>query len=267
MLVSREAGFARQRCDAERTSTGPGDSQLLDPRRQAAGPGFLVAARSAGVRRTCGRARAAGVQTSHRRAGRRLSREAPRGRGAPRHVFRRHGRVTQTMPTDVDALRSETGIGQGRRRTRAADRLPQRPALRDVSHRRAVHGVRRAVVAIAAAGRADRAASIKLQLAVENHKDWRIDEMLGLAQAARQRVRRRLPRHRQQHRPAGRAARGGRSLAPLDDDHASQGHGRAGVRRRLSALRSAARRGLPRPAADRADDPQGPSRGRGSTWR
>ena len=61
-------------------------------------------------------------------------------------------------------------------------------------------------------------------------------------EAARQRPRRRLPRHGQQHRAAGRPDGGRRGAGPLGLHDPPQGHGRRGIRARVPARRGPARR-------------------------
>ena len=81
----------------------------------------------------------------------------------------------------------------------------------------------------------------KVGLAVENHKDWRTDEMIGwLRRLASEYVAVCLDTGNSialLEEPQATIE----ALAPLDIHHASQGHGRHGVRRRLPSRGSPAR--------------------------
>ena len=76
-----------------------------------------------------------------------------------------------------------------------------------------------------------------IRLAVENHKDWRPDELLADLETRRQRPRRRLPRHRQQHRASGRPDGGRRDARPAGVHDSLQGHGPRGIPARISCSR------------------------------
>ena len=54
-----------------------------------------------------------------------------------------------------------------------------------------------------------------MRLAIENHKDWRTEELLDILRRAGSCANRRLYRYRQQHRPAGGSAGRRRSLRSM----------------------------------------------------
>ena len=81
----------------------------------------------------------------------------------------------------------------------------------------------------------------RLPVGIENHKDWRADELVALSEIGGQPLPRRLHRLRQQHLAARRPAGDGHQARALRGHHAPEGHGGAALRARLRAFRGAAR--------------------------
>ena len=104
----------------------------------------------------------------------------------------------------------------------------------------------------------DRAA--RLPVGIENHKDWRTEELVDLMPLGRQPLARRLRRLRQQHLVPRGPAGDGRRAGALRGHDPPQGHGGAPVRAGLRAVGGAARHGdLPAREDGRGAARPGPS--------